>query len=355
MRDFVSSSMQRAAQQLEDLRQQERTIGDARGRENRSAREEAGRKAKSLRERLLTNAPSSAVHEYLNLTGPKSAAENFRAAWQEKNYGVDCLHELIKDWRQGNMLYTQVYAAPKINLAILPFYSFAIQFTFTLAQAYLSRDEQDFYIIDNPVRKDKISGLPYVASTSWKGSLRSACWQLQHSSNDEHINDEITKRLFGNDKEEEEKSPEGEEKIFHAGSLYFFPTFFTRKGLEIINPQDREKRAGSNPVLFESVPAGATGTFTLLYVPFITEDVEKTKEQAASDLEAVMLAVRAMFRDYGFGAKTHSGFGQVEETIGDVLLEMRADGIEKIAESSTSFEQLKKHSDAVVQNLRGKK
>lgn len=346
MRDYMSSRMQQAAAQIEDLRQQERTAAEARGRENRSVREEAERKAKNLRERLLTNVPPAAVHEYLDVAGPKNAAENVRTAWQEKNYGVDCLHELTRDWRQGNVLYSQVYAAPKIILARLPFYSFVIHFTFTLAQAYLSRDEQDFYIIDNPVRKDKISGLPYVASTSWKGSLRSACWQLQHASNDEHINDEITNRLFGNDK--------GEEKEFQAGSLYFFPTFFTRKGLEIINPQDREKRAGSNPILFESVPAASTGTFTLLYVPFITGE-ETTKEQAANDLEAVILAAKAMFRVYGFGAKTHSGFGQTQETIRDVLLEVRATGIEKISAPTLSFEGLTDRSNAVVQKLRDKK
>src|SRR5579884_2842919 len=212
MHDYVSSRMQQAGQQLEDLRQQERTVGEAKGKENRAVREDAERKAKNLRERLLTSVPSAAVHEYLDVVGPKSAAENVRTAWQEKNYGVDCLHELTRNWRDGKTLYSEIYAPPKIILARLPLYSFVIQFTFTLAQAYLSRDEQDFYIIDNPVRKDKISGLPYVASSSWKGSLRSACWQLQHSSTDEHFNDEIIKRLFGNDKNEEEKSPEEEEE-----------------------------------------------------------------------------------------------------------------------------------------------
>ena len=346
MRDYVSSRMQQAAAQLDELIQLERT--------NR------GRTAGSIRRQLLKDVPPAAVHEYFEVVGPKGAAENIRSAWQEKNYGVDCLHELTRDWRQGNMLYNQVYAAPKVILARLPFYSFVIQFTFTLAQAYLSRDEQDFYIIDNPVRKDKISGLPYVASSSWKGSLRSACWQLQHASNDEHIKDDIIKRLFGNDKDEEEKSPKAEEeksseeekKIFHAGSLYFFPTFFTRKGLEIINPQNREKRVGSNPILFESVPADSPGIFTLLYVPFITEDVDTMKEQAATDLEAVIQATKAMFRIYGFGAKTHSGFGQAQETIRDVLLEMRAIGIEKISASTLSFEQLTSRSNGVVQKLK---
>src|SRR5207248_3303015 len=80
--------------------------------------------------------------------------------------------------------------------------------------------------------------------------------------------------------EEEEKSPEEQAKRFYAGSLYFFPTFFTRKGMEIINPQDREKRAGSLPIPFESVPAGSTGTFTLLYVPFISEEVENWEIEA---------------------------------------------------------------------------
>src|SRR6266487_487681 len=99
------------------------------------------------------------------------------ANWQESNREqVNCLQLLPKALAR---FYEDVFRSPDIDLTLLPSYSFVFQFAFTLAQPYISRDEQDFYIIDNPVRKDKILKLPYVASTSWKGSLRSAFWRQE--------------------------------------------------------------------------------------------------------------------------------------------------------------------------------
>ncbi|RMD65479.1 hypothetical protein D6833_02915, partial [Candidatus Parcubacteria bacterium] len=39
------------------------------------------------------------------------------------------------------------------DLTIFPTGSWALQFTFTLRTPYLSRDDVDFYILDNPVKK----------------------------------------------------------------------------------------------------------------------------------------------------------------------------------------------------------
>ena len=108
--------------------------------------------------------------------------------------------DAIIDYYQKNI------ESPEIDLALLPTGSFVLQFTFTLAQPYISRDEQDFYIIDNPIRKEKVSGLPYMAPTSWKGSLRAALWQLGSRAQDEAIS-----RLFGNEKGEENQDPVSDE------------------------------------------------------------------------------------------------------------------------------------------------
>jgi CRISPR-associated protein Cmr2 len=172
MRDYVSYEIQNASKLIEDLGQQERVVGEARSPENRSRRDEAERRAKGIRETLLTGVQPAAAYEYLEVTG-KGNAINFRTLWQEKNFGVDCLADLARNWKEGREYYQGLFASPHIDLSIFPPFSFVIQFTFTLAQSYISRDEQNFYIIDNPVRKDKIFGLPYVAPSSWKGSLRS--------------------------------------------------------------------------------------------------------------------------------------------------------------------------------------
>src|SRR5207245_11544935 len=132
----------------------------------------------------------------------KSKIDNeveLRTAWQEIEQNVECLQGQERKYgrtiKQIHTYYKEVFESPKIDLTLLPAYSFVIQFTFTLAQPYISHDEQDFYIIDNPVRKDKIFGLPYIASTSWKGSLRAALWQLKYKEKDVSI-----RRLFGNEK-----------------------------------------------------------------------------------------------------------------------------------------------------------
>ncbi len=261
MRDYVSATMLNAQRQIEDLKQQEKTYREARGPENRTKRNDAEKMAKGIRDTLHKDIPPAVLYEFLDGTGQKSTAKDFRTHWQEKSLHVNCLQELDGIWKKGSAkkgsaYYKQVFEVPKVDLNIFPAYSFVVQFTFILAQPYISRDEQDFYIIDNPIRKDNLFGLPYVASTSWKGSLRAALWQLEHIVKKTAIKYEAVPRLFGNDRNELDQ-----EKL-HAGRLLFFPTFFTEKSLEIINPQDRELRSGSLPIPFESVPLGATGIRT---------------------------------------------------------------------------------------------
>jgi CRISPR-associated protein Cmr2 len=342
IRDYISHELQNASNQIKDLSQRER---DVQGAENRQKLDEAKGKAEKARESLLEALPSAITYEFLDVTTHKASAINFRTTWQKKNRSVDCLKELKERWKDGSRYYKDIFESPKIDLAILPSYSFLIQFTFTLAQPYISRDEQDFYIIDNPVRKDKIFGLPYVASTSWKGCLRAALW---HSRDKEEEHPSIC-HLFGNEKRNEDP------KDSQAGCLYFYPTFFTSKSLEIINPQDRERRVGKNPIPFESVPAGTTGVFTLLYIPFdlIGKDEQKTREQVAQELQLVCEGLQAMFRTYGFGAKTSSGFGLAKETTQTVLLEIRATEIQKPSEPLIDFEKLVKHATELKQSLIG--
>lgn len=64
--------------------------------------------------------------------------------------------------------------SPVDGLLHLPFGTVAVDVPFRLARPFLSRDDDAFHIIDNPVRKDKVFRVPFVAATSWKGSLRSA-------------------------------------------------------------------------------------------------------------------------------------------------------------------------------------
>jgi len=308
-RDHIVYELQRRQDQLNELHKQEQNIEAAKQQRDKPKQKDAEKAAEQARKVLLraTRLPV-AIYEFFTATEIADDTA-LRTTWQEmilNARNVDLLEELSKDWKAGKSYYEDIFKSPEIDLAILPAYTFVIQFTLTLAQPYISRDEQDFYIIDNPVRKDKVFGLPYVASTSWKGSLRAALWRLAHREEDERI-----RRLFGNKKGAEDQ------ENFRAGRLYFYPTFFTHKSLEIINPQDRRLRSGKDPILFESVPKDTPGVFTLLYVPFdlIGKNEQETRTEVAGDLQLVADGLQAMFRTYGFGAKTSSGFGLARETL----------------------------------------
>lgn len=346
MRDYMSFKVQTYLSQIEDLEKQEKIVEEARESNNRLKQNEANKKAEAIEKASLEDLPSAAIYEFLNATAPDEAKDR-RTKWQERNRKVDdCLRELSKYWTQGSAYYQQVFEAPKIDLKVLPAYSFVIQITFVLAQPYISRDEQDFYIIDNPVRKDKVFGLPYIAPTSWKGSLRAVFAPLKSSAENETLRDTVL-RLFGNEKGEQEQAK------FHAGRLFFYPTFFTKKSLEIINPQDRKLRSGKNPIPIESVPKDSEGIFTLLYVPFdqVEGYTESIGKQATNDLELVMKGLHAMFRTYGFGAKTHSGFGLTKEVLKNASIEVHAKTIQKIVGNSISFAQLSQDVEKLIQEL----
>ena len=53
----------------------------------------------------------------------------------------------------------------------LPKYSFAIWFKFKLEAPYFSKDDDEFYIIQNPVLKETNFKVPMIRGSAWKGAL----------------------------------------------------------------------------------------------------------------------------------------------------------------------------------------
>lgn len=257
--------------------------------------------------------------------------------------------------------------AELVQLAMLPAYSFVIQFRFQLEKPYLSQDDTPFYVVDNPVRKEKVFRLPITMPSQWKGALRAAMsyqladwWlELRDEKQTQRANYRqfIARRtamnkLLGNEK----GSLVGEDGLdaylddigggklariyrrfvrrfvtssgFRAGRLRFLPTFFTRIGLEVINPHERSTRAGTQPIYIESVPQDAEGTFALLYVPFdlVGKPTDTIAQEVAADLRILGQGINAMMITYGFGAKTSSGFGLVANDVKDGNLKIRLEG-----------------------------
>jgi CRISPR-associated protein Cmr2 len=250
----------------------------------------------------------------LKALGMNKDADALKDKWKKESTSTNI------DVQQFGILWDLIQY-PKIKFAPLPQYSFLLQFKFVLDKPYISRDEQDFYIIDNPIRKDKVFGLPYIAPSSWKGSLRAALWQLGRKA---EADDEETRRIFGNERSAEEQ------KELRAGRLHLFPTFFTKKSLEIINPHDRERRVGTIPILMESVPKDTIGLFTILYVPFdlIGKEEKEVKKQVAGHIRLICEGLKAMFLHYGFGAKTSSGHGIAKPELVEGKLILKAKGID---------------------------
>lgn len=194
---------------------------------------------------------------------------------------------------------------PVPDLERLPPRAWYLHLEFTLATPLMTADDRDLWVVDHPVRKDHVFGVPYVAATSWKGLLKAA--MLQCFNKDKA--DGALRRLFGH-------AGEGGEGVeAQAGALHFFSTFFFRPPtLEVFNPHSRTTGAGRDPFYMEAIPKGAQGAFDLLYWPLpAAEGTLHTgavlEGQAATDRAMVVKALVHLLTRAGVGAKTSSAFG----------------------------------------------
>jgi len=233
-----------------------------------------------------------------------------------------------------------------IDSSPLPKGSWILEFPITLSSPFMSKGDISFYIIENPVRKSKIFGIPFTSAMAWKGNLRWAMMKvsLEPAANCPNKYARIRFRhmlLFGTEKGwKEEKSwndylnklcSNAKERyenmikkkfnktnvkdVHVQGMLHFYPTFWDKMDMIVINPQDRKTKTGRNPIYFEVVPAGAKGIFRLVYIPFYWFGCSKEdlKRRIIEDLRDVVAGVKGMMKIYGFSAKKSSGFGMIED------------------------------------------
>lgn len=261
-------------------------------------------------------------------------------------------------------------ALPEIrseDLLTLPAGSFALHLEFRLKKPYYSKNDVEFYVIDNPLKKERVLKAPFIAPSQWKGALCSvmthqlAKWwtslgdQREEEKNKKEFLDRRLSlvRLFGNEQgvevdtkglenyldrlggerlppsyRERLKRPTGSRR----GRLMFYPTVFSGIDLEVINPHSRETGAGSQPIYLEVVPKGSCGHFSVLYVPFdgMERDTCEGWRGVLRDLLLVAEGVSYLLPEFGFGAKTSSGFGLADpelpsESKGEVLLRLPID------------------------------
>jgi len=258
----------------------------------------------------------------------------------------------------------------------LPKYSFTVWVKFRLLEQYFSRDDDEFYIIQNPILKETAFKVPMVRGSSWKGALAGAFKKiLNDKDNNKSEIIESYLRIFGagsdsikviesylrekpnsledfrnkvlefilfelgmkvtKDYIDEIKAENNEDKLIqklqekisqkikkndlpiefqtHKGKAIFYPTYFNKLSLEIINPHDRRKRAGTVPIHYEVVPSGTEEILQVVYIPFdgvLKRDDELGKE-AEKDLKLLCKAIEILSNE-GIGAKTKLGWGRFE-------------------------------------------
>ncbi|MDW8069243.1 MAG: CRISPR-associated protein [Anaerolineae bacterium] len=299
-----------------------------------------GDKATQLR-LLVTKNSEGALKDYLSLVHGKYGKKK------------QLISPISSELERLRSLGLQPPALPLMQS--LPPASWFLQFTFTLAKPWISKDDDPFYVAEsvNPVRKDKVFKVPTMSAAGWKGLLRWTATHVRLTLKRDRLSDEEFAQerlrlalLFGDEKGEEPGATKdfaafldglkptargryeqllrahysvGNDQPLphHSGRLMFYPTFFDRIDVEVINPHSRRTKAGTHPIYLECVPAGAEGTFSLLYVPFdlIGQDEAEIRRQAAEDLQRVAEGLQAMFLIYGFSAKRTSGYGTANDEI----------------------------------------
>lgn len=254
--------------------------------------------------------------------------------------------------------------------------SFIMQCKFRLKSPYHSRDDDEFYIIDNPVMKDKIWKIPMVRGSSWKGAfMKAALAKLNDYVEQGKINDVIKYylsilRIFGAGSEDfrkvediikefNQKTDQGKlinalisysleeigvnlklkidgknvidklwenikkkgnssyfEDMFKVkrGRAIFYPTYFNKLSLEVINPHKRKTKAGTQPIYYEVVPKNTEGIFQAVYIPYdaIQAPLEEIKKQAADDQEVLKSLLVDVLEERGIGAKSKLGWGKAK-------------------------------------------
>ena len=184
-----------------------------------------------------------------------------------------------------------------------------IEIGFKLRSPWYSKDDRPFHVLDNPVRKDRVFGVPFMSAASWKGLLRWSC--RMQAGLGQHLEQHGGKmtgwsdpawvvHLFGNEK--------GDGEDFQRGALVLYPTWFDKVGFEVINPHSRERRAGTQPITFEVVPPDTDGVLRLLYAPLPGNGDPGTDERIDA-LQALLDAAEQLLTVYGFSAKRTAGWG----------------------------------------------
>lgn len=299
-------------------------------------------------------------------------AKEFPLVWFEEKRMPNELLEINGETVKNIKRISMTIQKDKINKTIenlIP-HSFIIQANFGLQTPYFSRDDDNFYIIDNPIMKEKVWKVPMVRPSAWKGAFFNAAMKRLKEKEGKDFADVYFRiyRIFGTGSEEFRKlsqwiQKENKEKfkrslllyalfelgkkinpqsdtieslynkildeigsksfVPHKGRAIFYPTYFDRLSLEVINPHNRRTKAGTHPIYYEVVPKGTKGIFQLIYIPHdaILLKNGKVRKQAKDDADFLIELLKETLQETGIGAKTKLGWGKAEIKDEDIVCE----------------------------------
>lgn len=218
-----------------------------------------------------------------------------------------------------------------VDLTALPAFSAAVTLRFRLLTPLLTRDDDPFYLFDNPVRKDHVYGVPFLAAASLKGLAADAfqrgfphqlAWTELGKEDQQRTmryrqDTAAAKRLFGI------ASDDSEPLSSAAGRLHFSPVWFSHVQYLVMNPSRTDKDGkpdgsgiGTQPIQFEAVaPVTEKGKPVQAEIGFFyfnpagAKDANETTARA--DLACFVGALAAWWPALGLGAKRLSGYGAI--------------------------------------------
>lgn len=205
-------------------------------------------------------------------------------------------------------------------LQFYPNYSARLVLEFTLLTPLITKDDDPFYLFDNPARKDHIFGVPYLSAASIKGLSVDAYQRAFPSASGIELNsekavqdrvrefrnqDEHALRLFGIADDGVNDNPN------QIGRLHFSPVWFKEIQFLVMNPKEAETAIGTLPIQFEAIAPNQKGTLEVVY--FNPYGINKTDEQTVrADLARWLASIAVWWPVFGLGAKRLAGYGAIQ-------------------------------------------
>ena len=190
-------------------------------------------------------------------------------------------------------------------------HSWYLQFEFALERPVSTADEDALGPTDNMFRKERATGVPFLAASSWKGALFAAYRQLFPNCLESEEGRKDVAYLFGR------HEAQSENQDHRRGALQFYSSHFDQLGLYALHPLSRDKKDGT-PVLYEVVPEKSKAWFSLLWLPmpeFLDMGADALQSLRKRHARRIGDAVATMLLQTGFGGKTSSGFGQATDLL----------------------------------------